>query len=76
MIMDAAREQLRALPKEMRRNIEARLDLLQDSLSSDVKKLSARSHEYRLRVGTFRVLFTLEGDVIRGLCCQKSKRSL
>ncbi|MEJ0000380.1 MAG: hypothetical protein WDO13_15215 [Verrucomicrobiota bacterium] len=29
-----------------------------------MKKLSARTHEYRLRVGSFRVLFRLEGDVI------------
>ena len=32
--------------------------------AGDVKKLSARSHEYRLRVGSFRVLFMLEGDLI------------
>jgi len=30
----------------------------------DVKKLAARTHEYRLRVGSFRVLFMLEGDLI------------
>lgn len=29
-----------------------------------MKKPSARSHEYRLRVGSFRVLFMLEGDLI------------
>ena len=33
-------------------------------LSGDVKKLSAKTHEYQLRVGTFRVLFTLENDLI------------
>jgi len=30
----------------------------------DVKKLTAKTHEYRLRVGTLRVLFTLEKDLI------------
>jgi mRNA interferase RelE/StbE len=64
-IMDAAREQLRALPKEVRQNIGSRLDALQDGLTGDVKKLSARTHEYRLRVGAFRILFALEGDMIR-----------
>lgn len=41
-----------------------RLDALQDDLSGDVKKLTARTPEYRLRVGNLRVLFTLEGDLI------------
>ena len=63
-IKDEAREQLRALPKQHRRNIGQRLDALQNDLAGDVKKLAARSHEYRLRVGSFRVLFMLEGDLI------------
>ena len=63
-IKDAAREQLRALPKELRRNLGARLDALQDDLAGDVKKLTARTHEYRLRVGQLRVLFMLAGDLI------------
>jgi hypothetical protein len=42
------------------------LDALQTSLSGDVKKLAATTHEYRLRVGTLRVLFTLESDLISG----------
>jgi mRNA-degrading endonuclease RelE of RelBE toxin-antitoxin system len=58
-IMDEAREQLRALPKEHRRNIGWRLDQMQTDLAGDVKKLAARTHEYRLRVGGFRVLFSL-----------------
>jgi len=40
------------------------LDALQNDLAGDVKKLSARTHEYRLRVGSFRVLFMLEEDLI------------
>jgi len=38
--------------------------MLAADLSWDVKKLTARTHEYRLRVGTLRVLFTLEKDLI------------
>jgi mRNA interferase RelE/StbE len=37
---------------------------LQSNLSGDVKKLTAKTHEYRLRVGSLRVLFTLEKDLI------------
>jgi mRNA interferase RelE/StbE len=63
-ITEEARRQLLALPKEQRRNIGWRLDALQNELAGDVKKLTGRSQEYRLRVGTFRVLFTLEGELI------------
>lgn len=63
-IKDEARQQLRALPKEHRRNIGWRLDVLQTDLAGDVKKLTGRTQEYRLRVGSFRVLFLLEGDLI------------
>ena len=37
---------------------------MQNNLSGDVKKLAAKTHEYRLRVGDLRVLFTLEKDLI------------
>ena len=63
-IKEEARQQLRALAKEQRRNIGRRLDALQSNLAGDVKKLMAKTHEYRLRVGTLRVLFTLEKDLI------------
>ena len=55
-IKEEARHQLRTLPKEQRRNVGRRLDALQIDLSGDVKKLTAKTHEYRLRVGTLRVL--------------------
>jgi mRNA interferase RelE/StbE len=64
LISEEAREQLRALPKPLRPNIGRRLDALQDGLSGDVKKLTAREHKYRLRVGIYRVLFQLEGSAI------------
>ena len=38
-ISGEAREQLRELPEEIRRNIGYRLQLLQDDLAGDVKKL-------------------------------------
>ena len=63
-IKEEARQQLRALSKEQRRNVGRRLDVLQENLAGDVKKLTGRTHEYRLRVGSFRVLFMLESDLI------------
>ena len=64
LISEEAREQLRALSKPLRRNIGQRLDALQSGLAGDVKKLTARQHKYRLRVGNYRILFRLEGPVI------------
>ena len=64
LIGEEAREQLRGLPRPVRRNIGQRLDALQNGLSGDVKKLTAREHKYRLRVGTYRLLFQLEGSNI------------
>jgi hypothetical protein len=49
LIGEEAREQLRSLPKSIRRNIGQRLESLQDGLAGDVKKLTAREHKYRLR---------------------------
>ena len=63
-IKEEARQQLKALPKEQRRNVGGRLDALQNGLAGDVKKLTARTHEYRLRVGSLRILFTIEKDLI------------
>ena len=64
-ISHKAREQLRALPGEQRRQIGWRLEEMRDDLRGDVLKLQAKGNLYRLRVGNFRVLFTLEGDVIK-----------
>jgi len=74
-IKEEARQHLRALPKEQRRNVGRRLDALQIDLSGDVKKLSAKTHEYRLRVGTLRVLFTLEKDLINVYAVKDRKKA-
>lgn len=63
-IKEEARQQLRALSKEQRRNVGRRLDMLQENLGGDMKKLAGKTHEYRLRIGKFRVLFMLERDLI------------
>jgi len=64
LISEEARQQLRDLPKSVRRAIGYRLDALQNDFAGDVKKLSGKEHKYRLRVGAYRVLFQLEGATI------------
>ena len=64
-IGEKAREQLRALPKEMRGNIGQRMEAMRDDLRGDVVKLRDKGNRYRLRIGTFRVLFVLAGDLIQ-----------
>jgi len=55
---------LRELPKEQRRLIGQRIEALRQDLQGDIKKLTATKNCYRLRVGDYRVLFVLEGDLI------------
>jgi mRNA-degrading endonuclease RelE of RelBE toxin-antitoxin system len=64
-ISEKAREQLRSLPKEMRRNIGQRIEVMRDDLRGDVTKLKDRGSRYRLRIGSYRVLFVLAGDEIQ-----------
>ena len=64
-ISEKTREQLRALPKETRRNIGQRMEALRDDLRGDVTKLKDKGRRYRLRVGSYRVLFVLAGDEIQ-----------
>jgi mRNA interferase RelE/StbE len=74
-LKDEALAQLRALPKEQRRNIGYRLNLLQQNLAGDVKKLAVRTNEYRLRVGSYRVLFTLQADLIEVFAIKDRKEA-
>lgn len=74
-ITEEARRQLKELTKEQRRHVGRRLDLLQDNFSGDVRKLAAKTQEYRLRVGTLRVLFTLEKDLISVYAVRQRKKA-
>lgn len=75
VIHDAALEQLRALPKEIRRNIGHRLDMLQNSFQGDVKKLEGDERRYRLRIGNHRVLFRLDGKIIHVYAVKQRKEA-
>jgi mRNA interferase RelE/StbE len=62
--VESALEQLRALPKDARRLIGAKLDRAQHDLTGDIKKLKGFKNKYRLRAGNYRVLFELEGTCL------------
>ena len=64
-ISEKAREQLRALPKDIRRTIGYRMEAMRDDLRGAVVKLRDKGKRHPLRVGTFRVLFILAGDAIQ-----------
>jgi mRNA interferase RelE/StbE len=64
-ITEKAREQLRSLPRDLRRAIGYRMEAMRDDLRGDIVKLRDKSSRYRLRVGTFRVLFVLAADTIQ-----------
>jgi mRNA interferase RelE/StbE len=61
-LLATVRDQLRALPKDVRYSIGSKINRLQNDLSADVKKLKGFKNKYRLRVGDYRVLFELEGS--------------
>jgi mRNA interferase RelE/StbE len=63
-LSEEAREHLRTLTPEVRRNIGYRIHLLQENLRGDVRKLEATRNHYRLRVGDYRILFRLDGSTI------------
>jgi len=64
-ITERAREQLRALSKDLRHNIGQRMEALCTDLQGDVTKLKAQDNRYRRRIGSYRVLFVLAGNRIQ-----------
>ena len=75
-ITEEARRQLRELPGEIRRNVGFRLQLLQDDLAGDVKKLEGQRSRYRLRVGTIRILFLINGGNVEVYTCFKPRKNV
>jgi mRNA interferase RelE/StbE len=72
-ISDEAREQLRALPEELRKNIGRRIDLLQQEFAGDIKKLEGLRNHYRLRVGGYRILFRINGNAVEVYAVKQRK---
>jgi mRNA interferase RelE/StbE len=55
---------LRGLPKQIQSKILEKIQLMENDLAGDVKKLTNFTPEYRLRVGNYRVLFEIENESI------------
>jgi mRNA interferase RelE/StbE len=72
-ISDEAREQLRRLPEDLRRNIGHRIDLLQQEFAGDIKKLGGSRNHYRLRIGEYRLLFRINANVIEVYAVKQRK---
>ena len=59
-----AHKDLRALDREEARRILRKLLQLEADLGGDIVRLTEFRPEFRLRVGDYRVLFDLEGDLV------------
>ena len=59
-----ALKDLRAIDKGEARRVIEKIKLMRDDLAGDVKRLTSFTPEYRLRVGTYRVLFEVEGEKV------------
>jgi mRNA interferase RelE/StbE len=55
---------LQALSSDVKERILAKIVAMQDDLQGDIKKLTNFTPEYRLRVGTYRVLFKIDGETL------------
>ncbi len=65
LVGEEALDQLRALPKNIRKRIGDRLTALESGFHGDIKKLAGAENKYRLRVGNYRILFRLAGNEIQ-----------
>ena len=74
-ISEEAREQIRALPEELRRSIGHRLHLLQREFAGDIKKLEGSRNHYRMRIGTHRILFRMKGSIIEVYAVKQRKNA-
>jgi len=55
---------LNSLSPEIARRIVLKIEVMQEDLAGNVKRLTNYSPEYRLRVGDYRVLFEIEANKI------------
>ena len=63
-----AEKQIRALPRSVKKKIGEIVDVLKNepipARTYDVKKIKGRENIYRIRVGSYRMLYLLEEDRI------------
>lgn len=55
---------LSKLSKDVQKRIINKIELMQDNLQGNIKKLTNFTPEYRLRIGDYRVLFEIEKQTI------------
>lgn len=63
-LMPKAIKDIKKLPKQDVKNILDKIKSLESGLGVNVKKLTNYTPEYRLRVGHYRVLFTIQNNKI------------
>ena len=59
-----ALKDIKAIDKNEARRIIDKIESLKNDLAGDVKRLTHFTPEYRLRVGSYRVLFEVEGSKV------------
>jgi len=59
-----AQADLESLPDKIRKQILRKIDRLKSGLHGDIKRLHHADAVYRLRMGDYRILFDVEGDII------------
>lgn len=70
-----AKKQLSGLPESVQKRIDRRLLALADNpRPPGVKKLHAQEDRYRIRVGDYRVIYTIEDDVLLVLVLEVANR--
>jgi mRNA interferase RelE/StbE len=61
---DTALHDLDEIPSKQRAQILRKIERLQGGLHGDIKRLRESDVSYRLRMGDYRILFDVGGDVI------------
>ena len=64
LLKPKAIKDLQKLPPSIQARILEKVELMQDDLQGDVKRLVNFTPEYRLRVGDYRILFEIEEEDI------------
>ena len=59
-----ALKDMKLLDKQVARRIAGRIKELSGNLKGNVKRLRKHDHDYRLRVGSWRILFDVKDDLI------------
>lgn len=52
------------LPSKIRNQVLKKIERLQSGLSGNIKRLTNNDYTYRLRMGDYRILFDVEGELI------------